>query len=57
MHPTTTLMLVKSIERERYESARRPPRPSPATIPAQPSRPSLWTEMLRVYRVGFAGRP
>jgi hypothetical protein len=56
MHPISSLMLVESIQRERYEAARRPRMPS-APQPEAPSRPSTWSEMTRVYRLGFAATP
>jgi hypothetical protein len=58
MNPITSLLLVQSIERERYATARRDRRPKavePARTPRR-DRPSLLFDLVRVYRVGFAAQ-
>jgi hypothetical protein len=55
MNPTTALMLAKSIHQEHLATARRRP-----ARPAQPVREpgrSAWSEMLRVYQLGFDAKP
>jgi hypothetical protein len=58
MNPITSLLLVQSIERERYEGARRHRRPKAAEPARSPraERPSLLSDLVRVYRVGFSAQ-